>query len=202
MPAGSNRYRRTARRWSSPKVFSCTSPSAKSGSCLPADRPFGTGELLFDTLSPSGPRLSKSSPGIVKWGIRDAPRDRGLEPRAPIRRAGIRTGGLRVDSVHAAAPGFPADVRDAGAELRRGEPVRVLGRPIWTSMPSGDSARTVSSRIRPRSSAVLNSSAISWPCAGPAAAASGRNPASSRCSPAPAHASRSRRTRRWRCRGR
>jgi methyltransferase (TIGR00027 family) len=34
---------------------------------------FGTGEILFDTLSPSGPRLSKVfTKGIVKWGIRDA----------------------------------------------------------------------------------------------------------------------------------
>ena len=36
-----------------------------------ADR-FGSGELLFDTLSPAGPRLSKIfTNGIVKWGIRD-----------------------------------------------------------------------------------------------------------------------------------
>jgi len=34
---------------------------------------FGNGELLFDTLSPAGPRLSKMfTKGIVKWGIRDA----------------------------------------------------------------------------------------------------------------------------------
>jgi methyltransferase (TIGR00027 family) len=34
---------------------------------------FGSGELLFDTLPPSGPRLSKIfTKGIVKWGIRDA----------------------------------------------------------------------------------------------------------------------------------
>jgi O-methyltransferase involved in polyketide biosynthesis len=34
---------------------------------------FGSGELLFDTLSPAGPRLSKLfTKGIVKWGIRDA----------------------------------------------------------------------------------------------------------------------------------
>ncbi len=34
---------------------------------------FGKGELLFDTLSPAGPRLSKMfTKGIVKWGIRDA----------------------------------------------------------------------------------------------------------------------------------
>jgi methyltransferase (TIGR00027 family) len=33
---------------------------------------FGTGEFLFDTLSPAGPRLSKLlSGGIIKWGIRD-----------------------------------------------------------------------------------------------------------------------------------
>jgi methyltransferase (TIGR00027 family) len=37
-----------------------------------ADR-FGNGELLFDTLSPAGPRLSKVfTKGIVTWGIRDA----------------------------------------------------------------------------------------------------------------------------------
>jgi O-methyltransferase involved in polyketide biosynthesis len=34
---------------------------------------FPSGEMLFDTLSPSGPRLSKLfTKGIVKWGIRDA----------------------------------------------------------------------------------------------------------------------------------
>ena len=34
---------------------------------------FGGGELLFDTLSPCGPRLSKLfTGGIIKWGIRDA----------------------------------------------------------------------------------------------------------------------------------
>ena len=56
-------------RWSSPKGFSCISPSAKSGNCSArlAHR-FGKGELLFDTLSPSGPRLSKIfTNGIVKW---------------------------------------------------------------------------------------------------------------------------------------
>ena len=34
---------------------------------------FDCGEMLFDTLSPLGPRLSKAfTKGIVKWGIRDA----------------------------------------------------------------------------------------------------------------------------------
>ncbi|WP_430332612.1 class I SAM-dependent methyltransferase [Rhodococcus sp. ACT016] len=34
---------------------------------------FGSGELVFDTLSAMGPRLSKMfTKGIVKWGIRDA----------------------------------------------------------------------------------------------------------------------------------
>ncbi|OBH04271.1 MULTISPECIES: class I SAM-dependent methyltransferase [unclassified Mycobacterium] len=34
---------------------------------------FGSGELLFDTVSPMGPRLSKLfTKGITKWGIRDA----------------------------------------------------------------------------------------------------------------------------------
>ncbi len=34
---------------------------------------FGGGELLFDTVSPMGPRLSKLfTKGITKWGIRDA----------------------------------------------------------------------------------------------------------------------------------
>jgi methyltransferase (TIGR00027 family) len=65
---------------------------------------FGGGELLFDTVSPLGPRLSKVlTKGITKWGIRDArelerwnPRLRFLErcsvgalyrriPSAPVR---------------------------------------------------------------------------------------------------------------------
>jgi methyltransferase (TIGR00027 family) len=34
---------------------------------------FGSGELIFDTASPMGPRLSKVlTKGITKWGIRDA----------------------------------------------------------------------------------------------------------------------------------
>jgi methyltransferase (TIGR00027 family) len=34
---------------------------------------FGSGELVFDTVSPMGPRLSKVlTKGITKWGIRDA----------------------------------------------------------------------------------------------------------------------------------
>ena len=34
---------------------------------------FDSGEMLFDTLPPSGPRMSKVlTHGIVKWGIRDA----------------------------------------------------------------------------------------------------------------------------------
>jgi methyltransferase (TIGR00027 family) len=34
---------------------------------------FGNGELLFDTLSPAGPRLSKLvTHNIIKWGIRDS----------------------------------------------------------------------------------------------------------------------------------
>jgi O-methyltransferase involved in polyketide biosynthesis len=65
---------------------------------------FASGELLFDTVSPMGPRLSKVlTKGITKWGIRDAreieqwsPRLRFLEqssagalyeriPSAPVR---------------------------------------------------------------------------------------------------------------------
>jgi methyltransferase (TIGR00027 family) len=65
---------------------------------------FGSGELVFDTVSPLGPRLSKVlTKGITKWGIRDAreleqwnPRLRFLErstvgtlyqriPSAPVR---------------------------------------------------------------------------------------------------------------------
>ena len=65
---------------------------------------FGSGELVFDTVSPIGPRLSKVlTKGITKWGIRDAreieqwnPRLRFLEqssagalyeriPSAPVR---------------------------------------------------------------------------------------------------------------------
>jgi methyltransferase (TIGR00027 family) len=59
---------------------------------------FGGGELLFDTVSPMGPRLSKLfTKGITKWGIRDArelerwnPRLRFLE-RSP---AGALCGGI------------------------------------------------------------------------------------------------------------
>ncbi|HWF27984.1 MAG TPA: class I SAM-dependent methyltransferase, partial [Mycobacterium sp.] len=65
---------------------------------------FGSGEFVFDTVSPMGPRLSKVlTKGITKWGIRDAreieqwnPRLRFLErssvgalceriPSAPVR---------------------------------------------------------------------------------------------------------------------
>ncbi|WP_435592851.1 class I SAM-dependent methyltransferase [Nocardia sp. bgisy118] len=53
---------------------------------------FSNGELLFDTLSPAGPRLSKVfSKGIVTWGIRDvrelerwSPRLRFLEQTAAL----------------------------------------------------------------------------------------------------------------------
>lgn len=53
---------------------------------------FTTGELLFDTLSPMGPRLSKVfSKGIVKWGTSDArelerwnPRFRFLEQNSAL----------------------------------------------------------------------------------------------------------------------
>ena len=111
---------------------------------------FDSGELLFDTLSPSGPRLSKLfTDGIVKWGIRDARDIEGMGSRAPIRRASLRGGGLpsRFRSPRSAWI-LPADVCDADAQLRRGEPVRVLGLSelcFLTSMPSGDSTRTASS---------------------------------------------------------
>jgi methyltransferase (TIGR00027 family) len=43
---------------------------------------FGGGELLFDTLSPLGPRLSLMfTKGIVKWGIRDAREIQTWNPR-------------------------------------------------------------------------------------------------------------------------
>jgi methyltransferase (TIGR00027 family) len=43
---------------------------------------FGSGELLFDTLSPMGPRLSLLfTKGIVKWGIRDAREIQTWNPR-------------------------------------------------------------------------------------------------------------------------
>ncbi|MEV0031972.1 class I SAM-dependent methyltransferase [Nocardia sp. NPDC050793] len=53
---------------------------------------FTGGELLFDTLSPAGPRLSKVvSKGVVTWGIRDVrelerwnPRLRFLEQTSPL----------------------------------------------------------------------------------------------------------------------
>ncbi len=43
---------------------------------------FANGELLFDTLSPVAPRLSKIfSKGIVKWGVRDAGELERWDPR-------------------------------------------------------------------------------------------------------------------------
>jgi methyltransferase (TIGR00027 family) len=53
---------------------------------------FDSGELIFDTVSPMGPRLSKVfTKGITKWGIRDAreieqwnPRLRFLEQTSPL----------------------------------------------------------------------------------------------------------------------
>lgn len=46
-----------------------------------ADR-FGKGELLFDTVSPMGPRLSRLlTKGITKWGIRDAREIERWDPR-------------------------------------------------------------------------------------------------------------------------
>ncbi|MDH6678645.1 methyltransferase (TIGR00027 family) [Rhodococcus sp. LBL1] len=60
---------------------------------------FDSGELVFDTLSPTGPRLSKMfTRGIVRWGIRDVhemerwnPRLRLLE-RSPV--------GARFERIH------------------------------------------------------------------------------------------------------
>ncbi len=43
---------------------------------------FGSGELVFDTVSPIGPRLSKVlTKGITKWGIRDARKMAQWNPR-------------------------------------------------------------------------------------------------------------------------
>ena len=53
---------------------------------------FPGGEMLFDTLSPMGPRLSKVFlRGIVKWGVRDA---RQIEEWNPRLRFLKRTSGL------------------------------------------------------------------------------------------------------------
>ncbi len=70
----------------------------------------------------------------------------------------------------ASAAADPADVLDAAAndavaanpDDRPRHLERRPDRPISVLTPSGDSLRTDSSRIRPRSSAVLNSAAISW----------------------------------------
>ena len=125
---------------------------------------FGSGELLTDLLSQWGPRISK----LIEWGARDGreladwnPRLRYIEQTSAIAR-------LREDPAEAAAHGVPDAARDTGApRLRPAVPVsRTSYCCDWavfsTSMPSGDSARTASSRIKPRSSAVLNSTAISW----------------------------------------
>jgi O-methyltransferase involved in polyketide biosynthesis len=43
---------------------------------------FGSGELVFDTVSPMGPRLSKLfTKGIIKWGIGDASEIEQWSPR-------------------------------------------------------------------------------------------------------------------------
>ncbi len=90
---------------------------------------FDTGELLFDTLPPSGPRLSKLlSGGIVKWGIGDARDLEGWGFGLRFVEQRVRGGGLPVDSIRRAALDLSADACDAGPQLRRGEQVRVLAR--------------------------------------------------------------------------
>ena len=66
--------------------------------------------MLFDTLSPMAPRLSKVFlRGIVKWGVRDA---RQIEEWNPRLRFLERTSGadwLRQDPLEAMAAALPAD---------------------------------------------------------------------------------------------
>jgi hypothetical protein len=97
------------------------------------------------------------------------PRARAVKPAAAFRRADLTARRLPEHPVCAAAAAVPAAVPDAGRQIRRVEPIRVLSYLAGaaspgsapTSTPSGDSARIASSLMRPRSSAVLNSTAIS-----------------------------------------
>jgi methyltransferase (TIGR00027 family) len=62
-------------------VMYLTEPEVRSLLLRLIDR-FGSGELVFDTVSPVGPRLSKVlTKGITKWGIRDASAIEHWDPR-------------------------------------------------------------------------------------------------------------------------
>jgi methyltransferase (TIGR00027 family) len=62
-------------------VMYLTEPEVRTLLQSLADR-FGSGELVFDTVSPLGPRLSKVlTKGITKWGIRDAREIERWDPR-------------------------------------------------------------------------------------------------------------------------
>ena len=75
------------------------------------------------------------------------------------RLAGVLGEALPLGQLVDAQPFVEQEVEVAPRQQGGLHPVRATSR--RQSMPSGDSTRTVSSRIRPRSSAVLNSTAIS-----------------------------------------
>ena len=122
---------------------------------------FGSGELLADLLSPWGPRFSNSpllaraaTSGITKWGTRDG--HELPEWISPLRlRRHVHVPRPCEGAAEATTSRLSTTDRSpVHRELRPAVPISVL-------TPSGDSTRTASSRISPRSSAVLNSAAIS-----------------------------------------
>ena len=79
---------------------------------------FGSGELVFDTLSLMGPRLSKVfAKGIVKWGIHDARESSNGTPAA-LPRADLCGSALRTHTLGAGEAAVAAAPRHASPELR------------------------------------------------------------------------------------
>ena len=94
---------------------------------------FGSGELVFDTVSPMGPRLSKVlTKGITKWGIRDAREIEQWNPRLRFLEQFLRRGTLQTHPLGAGAAAVAADLRHTGPQLRRAQPLRVLSLDPWT----------------------------------------------------------------------
>ena len=87
---------------------------------------FGSGELVFDTVSPMGPRLSKMlTKGITKWGIRDARDIEQWNPRLRFLEQSF-AGHSTAHPLGAGAAAVAADLRHTGPQLRRAQPLRVL----------------------------------------------------------------------------
>ena len=73
-----------------------------------------SGEMLFDTLPPIAPRMSKLfTKGITKWGIRDARDMEKWNPRSQIPRADVRAVGLPEDPIGASAIDLPGAAANA-----------------------------------------------------------------------------------------